>query len=141
MKYFKIHIVIVILLLGFKFSTAQSPKVDEARTNFIAQKLQLSPAEAKKFWPVYNEFIDKMRAIRKERKKLFSEYEYSSNPAEAEQFVNKHLQLDNAECQIKTDYTNKFRQIIGPVKTAQLLKAEEEFRKELIKILKTDKPD
>lgn len=142
MKYFKLHIILFILLLGYnKFARAQSPRVDEARANFIAQKLQLSPSESKAFWPLYNEYIDKMKAIRKERKKLFGGYNYSSNPADAEQFVSKHIQLDNAEAQIRNEYIQKFKQLIGPVKTAYLLKAEEEFRLELIKILKSEKQD
>ncbi|RME17524.1 MAG: hypothetical protein D6799_03815 [Bacteroidetes bacterium] len=141
MKYFKPHIVLLTFLLGYQFTLAQSPRIDEARVNFIAQKLQLSPSESKAFWPLYNEYIDKMKAIRKERKKLFNGYNYSSGPADAEQFVSKHIQLDNAEIQIRNEYIQKFKQLIGPVKTAYLLKAEEEFRLELIKILKSEKQD
>lgn len=120
---------------------AQQSKVDEARVNFISQKLQLTPAENKNFWPLYNEYLDKMKFIRKERKKMMMSYNYSQNPADAEAFVSKYIQLEKLENQIKLEYTEKFKQAIGVLKTAYLLKAEEEFRLELIKILKTEKPD
>lgn len=141
MKPFRTYIGIFIILFFLGKTFAQQSKVDEARTNFISQKLQLSPSESKNFWPVYNEFTDKMKSIRKERKKLMLSYNYSNNPAEAEAFVSKSIQLENLENQIRTEYYNKFKQIIGVVKTAHLIRAEEEFRTELIKILKTEKPD
>lgn len=141
MKHFKIHIAVLIFSILSGSMWAQQSKVDEARVNFISQKLQLTPAENKNFWPLYNEYLDKMKFIRKERKKMMMSYNYSQNPADAEAFVSKYIQLEKLENQIKLEYAEKFKQTIGVVKTAYLLKAEEEFRLELIKILKTEKPD
>lgn len=134
-----------IFILAFIFAAlcvnAQSSKVEQARVNFIAQKIQLTESESKIFWPLYNEYIDKMKAIRRERKKLFKEYNYSNNPSEAEQFIYKNNQFNVSEAQIKNEYIQKFKAIIGVVKTAYLIKAEEEFRLELVKILKNDKQE
>ncbi len=138
MKYFKTHIILIIIVLGSIKLMSQNPKVDQARVNFIAQKLQLSPTESQKFWPIYNEYIDKIKSIRREKKKMFVSNNYSTNPADAEEFVKKFIQLDNTENQIKQEYIQKFKQSIGITKTSHLLKAEEEFRLELIKILKSD---
>lgn len=141
MKHFRLHITVIIILLFAIKGWSQNPKIDQARVNFITQKVQLSPAESSKFWPVYNEYVDKIKSIRKQRKKVYKNYEYSANPAEAEFFVKEIIQLEIAEGQVKAEYTQKFRQIIGVVKTAHLLKAEEEFRLELVKILKGEQPN
>lgn len=141
MKHFRTYITYFFVYLFCHSLAAQNPKIEQARTNFIAQKIQLSSTEANKFWPVYNEYIDKMKAIRLERRKIFSNYAYTNNPAEAEAFIQKQIQLDEAELKIKKEYTQKFKDIIGIVKTAQVFKAEEEFRLELVKILKGDKSE
>jgi len=141
MKHFKLHILFLLLLCVSYSYFAQSPKIDKARIQFITEKLNLEPAVAQKFWPVYNEYVDKLKSIRHERRKLFQEYNYSNNPAEAEQFLKKYSQLETAEEQLKLEYIQKFKQIIGTIKTAHLIRAEEEFRLELVKLLKSDKPD
>lgn len=141
MKHFKLHILFLLLLCVSYSYFAQSPKIDKVRIQFITEKLNLEPAVAQKFWPVYNEYVDKLKSIRHERRKLFKEYNYSNNPAEAEQFLKKYSQLETAEEQLKLEYIQKFKQIIGTVKTAHLIRAEEEFRLELVKLLKSDKPD
>ncbi|GIV27675.1 MAG: hypothetical protein KatS3mg027_1489 [Bacteroidia bacterium] len=137
MKHFKAHILVFCLFISL-ICFAQNPKVDQARANYIAQKLQLTEAESQKFWPLYNEYVDKLKQIRKERRKLFSQFQYSLNPADAEEFTKKYIQLENAESLIKQEYIQKFRQVIGVIKTAHFIKAEEEFRLELVKILKSD---
>ncbi len=141
MKHFRIHIIVVILLFFVAKSLSQNPKIDQARANFISQKIQLSPDEKIKFWPVYNEYMDKIKGVLYKRKKLYNNYNYSLNPSDAEDFLKKTIQLDIIENQIKEEYIQKFKQIIGVVKTSHLLKAEADFRLELIKILKSDKPD
>lgn len=141
MKLFKIHTIIFLCFIIGGKTFSQNKKIDEARINFISQKLQLSANESKNFWPVYNEYLDEIKALRIERKKLFREFEYSENPAEAEAFIKKYQQLNTTENQIRSEYIQKFKQIIGITKTAHLLKAEEEFRLELVKILKSDKQD
>ena len=41
-------------------------KIEAARIAYITDQLQLTPAEAEKFWPIYREFADKRREIRRE---------------------------------------------------------------------------
>lgn len=115
---------------------SQNTKIDQARTHFITQKVNLSEKEAEKFWPVYNEYLDKMKALRTERKNLYSRFYFGANAAESEEFIRKKILLDITEKQIIMDYTERFKKILGVVKTAMFLKAEEEFRLELLKILK-----
>lgn len=138
MKHFERYILVLYLSFLGLYAWSQNSKIDQARVNFIAQKLSLSPSESQKFWPFYNEYLDKMKNIRIERKKLFKEYLYTQNPSAAELFLKKYSELDAAENQIRMEYTQKFKQLIGVVRTAHLFMAEEEFRLELVKILKSD---
>jgi len=40
-------------------------KVEALKRSYFSEKLELTPAEAEKFWPIYNEFSKKEDALRK----------------------------------------------------------------------------
>ena len=42
--------------------------IEAMKIGFITKKLDLTPEEAQKFWPVYNQYNDKMKDLRKKRK-------------------------------------------------------------------------
>jgi hypothetical protein len=48
MKPFKLHILIISFIVLTITAWSQNQKIDQARINFISQKLQLSQAESKK---------------------------------------------------------------------------------------------
>ncbi len=125
--------------LSFRFS-AQNQKIESMRVAFINDKLKLTPQEAQVFWPIYNEYLDKMKAIRREKKKLYLQSDINSNET-ADDFINKKVQLEQTEMQYIKDYSIKFKKAIGNIKTALLFKSEEEFKQELLKVLKSDKND
>src|ERR1035437_4885758 len=43
-------------------------KMESMKIAFLTQKLDLTPDEAQKFWPVYNEFQKKREELRKKRR-------------------------------------------------------------------------
>ena len=58
----------MIALLGSEALHAQSPreKVKALKIAFMTKRLQLTPAEAKEFWPVYDEYEAKIEQLRME---------------------------------------------------------------------------
>jgi hypothetical protein len=41
-------------------------RLESAKIGFLTQKLDLSPREAEKFWPVYNQYQKELKALAKE---------------------------------------------------------------------------
>ena len=69
------RIVCIVLLCGLVTVTARAQEDDEKndrveamKVAFITQRLNLSPAEAKAFWPVFNVFTDEMKKIKSKEK-------------------------------------------------------------------------
>ena len=61
MKFKFTYIVILLIALCFsKVTLAQADKVDAQRVSFITDKVKRTPAEAQSFWPLYNEYNDKL---------------------------------------------------------------------------------
>ena len=115
----KKYLLILIIILGsLSVTKAQVPgeKIQSLKIAFITQKLQLTPDEAQKFWPVYNEYDNEVRGI---------ELSNDPNPLGKEEKL-----LD-----VRKKYLGQFEKILGPDKTNRLFNAERDFRGLLIRRL------
>ena len=136
-------VLITATALGVSAQDDDMPAIPEERmqeikaqkTAFLTQRLDLSPAEAEKFWPVYNQFDKELDANRKEmraeHKALKKDTELTE--AEASAAIDKEMVGRQKELDIRKKYAADFKKTIGAVKTLKLAKAERDFRKELIK--------
>ncbi len=113
-------------------------KIDALRVTFINEKVNFTTQENQLFWPLYNEYDDKLDNARKSfRKQYIKDKDYSSaTDKEAEAYLNAELALKQKEYELYKEYFEKFKKILPIKKVALLRRAEEEFKKELIKNIK-----
>lgn len=120
-------------------SDTKKDKIDALRAAFIAKRLSLTDQESRAFWPLYNEMQDKITANLRTFRAQYNDhtnYDFNSD-AEAKAYLNAQLQLRQKEFEIYRDYYDRFQKILPVKKVAALSKAEEDFKKEIIKIVKT----
>lgn len=131
--------VTAILFCVLSLSEAQAQhkkeKIEALRVAYITNKLELSPAEAEKFWPVYNEFHYKMKDIRRSVKDAYKKMPERLTEAEAKELYALELKSKKEELELFTNYTEKLKIAIGVVKLAKLRIAEDQFRHEMIKAI------
>lgn len=114
---------------------AQNKSVESARVAFISQKISLTPVQAEKFWPLYNELASQRMDIRKAIKKLM---ENMALPAEqtlenTKKNIDQIAALKQKEVNLEKEYFQKYLLVITPRQFSDLLIAEKEFQKILIK--------
>ncbi|MGH2566044.1 MAG: hypothetical protein ACRDE8_00835 [Ginsengibacter sp.] len=118
----KKYLLILFIMLGslsqIKAQEPSGEKIQSLKIAFITQKLQLTPEEAQKFWPVYNEYDNEIRSIE-------SVNDPSAGP------LGKEEKLLN----VRKKYLGSFEKILGPDKTNRLFNAERDFRGLLIRRL------
>lgn len=131
----KLLLVLVFLTHFISQNYGQNKTVESARIAFITQKINLSPAQAEKFWPVYNEFQDKRSDIRKAIKQIYDDMALEPNPIEVKlkQQLDQLAQLKQKENILEKEYYNKYFLIISPKQVLDLISAEREFQKILLK--------
>ncbi len=129
---------ILLLLTGICISATAQPgrgnrraRVEALATAYITEKLDLTVEEAQVFWPVFNEFKDKREAIQKS-------FDKQQNPddmtdAEALVYLNNAMEQEQQILDLKKEYYGKLRKVISVKKVAMLPRAEQEFRRELLK--------
>lgn len=135
MKNLKKIIGILILVMNYILIDAQpnKEKVEALRISYITQKLELSPNEAEKFWPIYNEYHAKLDALKKNMRQSFRKLSVTLTEKEAEELYYLDLQTKQAELDLHKLYSEKIKGVIGLTKTVKLKIAEGEFKHEVIR--------
>jgi hypothetical protein len=144
----KKHIVFLFVLISLgNLLKAQKPnrdKIESLKIGFISNQLNLSPEEAERFWPVYNKFSDEMSKLKKNAKLiLLDEMGDASKMTnqEAEKHLQDMIQFKSNDLELIKKYSIEFKKVLPIQKVVMLYKAENEFKKELLKQLKERRRD
>ncbi len=111
-------------------------KIRSEKVSFITDKLELTPTEAQKFWPVYNELEDKRWEAQKCRRDLevkVKEAEESLSDKDVIELTRDYAGNMQKEGTLMVKYNEEFLKILSPQKVLKLYKAENEFRMYMIK--------
>lgn len=108
-------------------------RVEAQRIGFITQRVNLTPEESQQFWPIYNEYTDKMRQIRSSNKgeKSFDDM----SDADTEKMIMSQFDKESRVMDLRKEYYQKFKKVISVKKIAKLYKAEQDFKGEMLKQL------
>lgn len=114
----------------------QRDKIEELRASFLSKKLELSTGESEKFWPVYNEFQDKLKSVKRNLRSTYRNLPANFTDKEAEDVIALENKSKLAEAELTKTYHDKLKVIIGVKKLVKLQMYEEEFKKEVINAIK-----
>ena len=109
-----------------------SKKIEAQKIAYITNTLDLTPEEAAKFWPLYNEYSKKMRELRPLAKPKIKKL----SQEEADKLIDDYFANEQKKFILKKNYYEKFRAVLPPVKVVKLLFAERKFKLKLLKRLK-----
>ena len=90
-------------------------KIQAQRVAFFTERLNLKPAEAEKFWPVYNEYDAKRAKLNAEESRLinlFKDNKALLTDKEIDNDIKKILETRKAITTLNEEYYVKFRQIL-----------------------------
>ena len=131
-KYILCYLFVLLAFLKVFPQGGKNEKIEALRVAFITDKLKLTADESQKFWPVYNDYQDKLKAARQEFKKQPTTF---TTDKEAQDYLDAELLLKQREYSLYKEYYEKIRKTIPIKKVAELRQAEEDFKKELLKQL------
>lgn len=130
----------IFMIASFSVSFAQTDapfrqnmedRIESQRIAFITERVQLSPAEAQQYWPIYNDY----RAREKELKaaKAPGKVLLDMNDQEAEAYISKVLEIEKQELEAKHAYIKQVQTVLSPRKVLRLFAAERKFKEELVR--------
>src|SRR5215831_14711194 len=91
------------------------------RKQIIAANMNLSSAEAEKFWPIYEQYVSDLVKMNGTKYALIKEYIQSQGnltDKEAESSVGKWVSVDESVAELRKEYIPLFRRALSPRNTA-----------------------
>jgi hypothetical protein len=81
------------------------------RKQVIAANMKLTPSEAEKFWPIYDEYVDELVKINNSKYAIIKEYLQNTNMTEeqADSLTKRWLAVDESVVQLRLKYIPIFR--------------------------------
>ena len=116
--------------------------IEAMKIAFLTKKLDLTPEEAQKFWPIYNQYTAKLQELRKKRRQDGRDAKQNLDDLsdkEIEQMIDNDLATRQKEIDVQKEYNLKFKEVLPIKKVAKLYAAEEQFKMVLLDKLK-DRP-
>lgn len=111
-------------------------RIKAQRVAYITDKLDLSPAEAQKFWPIYNQFTDEFEQIKKNMNRLRKSTGNNlmdMSDSEIEKVLEEELENQQKLTDLQRKYQKQLKSAISPRKIALLYKTERDFKIELLR--------
>ena len=136
----KILFLIVILFGFFELSAQESDRdrdghrerIKALKTAHITEGLNLTPEEAEKFWPIYNEYEHKKhRLYRREHAEI--ENAECMNEDEASEKLEEFVALEKEDYLLKKAFYDDLRTILSPARIILLTVVEEEFNDKIMR--------
>lgn len=99
----------------------------------IASNMDLTDAEAKQFWPVYEAYQKDLEAVNKQLGKTIQDYADAFNNGmipndTAKKLLNEALSVEEQEVKLKRTYADKLAKVLPATKVARYIQMETKIR-------------
>ena len=119
--------------LSKKNKAEKEAKINELRIKYFNDKLALTDAEQKAFWPLFDEYKLKDKNLRDSFQKKYKKNAIVfMDDKKSEEYLNALLKLKDDENALYREYINKFKKVLPIKKVAMLPTLEKEFKKEIL---------
>ena len=113
-------------------------KIKALKVAYITDQLQLTPEEAQRFWPVYNEFDQKRHEMELEISGQVKDKRPDialMSDEEVDRFIQQRFEREEQMLNLKKEYYIKFKQVLPVKKVFRLWEAEIGFKRILLERL------
>jgi len=147
-----LFIAFVVFLIGIFTANAQNrnqgngpqrARIDAQKVAFITDQLQLTPEEAQKFWPVYNQYNsqkeDQNRDFMQANQK-FRKNEDAMTDKDATELSDSYIKHAQKMVDLQKEFHGKLKDVLPPKKLLKLYNVERDFQRLLLQRLGERKP-
>ena len=108
-------------------------QLENARIAYLTEKISLTPDQAQRFWPVYNEFTTKRRDLHHQLRQLRTDNSEAQSDVQIKEKITRSLALRQQELNLEKDYFPKFQKVLSIRQVDQLFHAERQFTREVLR--------
>lgn len=151
MKSIKLILLVTIMFcISSSFGQSRSEtreKIKALKVAYLTEQLQLTKQEAEKFWPIYNNYDEKLTQLRiNDRYAIKKKIEASGgkenmSEKEAKEITQTILSIEQKSYETLKEFTAKLSEVISYKKILTLQIAEREFNRKMLRKLRTSKKE
>ena len=119
-------------------------KLESMKIAFFTERLNLTPDEAKAFWPVYNAFQAELEKLRNEHRETLLNARDNIDKLsdkEIEKLVDNELIFRQNELDVFKKYSSQFKKALPIRKVAKLYRAEEDWKRKILDMWREKKEE
>ncbi len=138
-KYLFTLILLLSFLNAFGQQTSKKERIQALKVAFMTERIDLSAKEAQQFWPAYNDFEDKLNAIHTEERKTFKfirENIETMDDAMAKKALEQLEDFEENKIDAREKLLDKLKSVLSYKKTLIFIKAEGDFKRNLLQTLR-----
>ena len=99
----------------------------------VSHNMDLTDAEAKKFWPIYDEYQKGLQKLNDRTSKMITDYADAYNAgavqdSTAKRLLNEAMSIDESELKMKKSAITKLHKVLPAVKVARYMQMENKIR-------------
>jgi len=115
-------------------------KIEAQKVAFMTQKLNLTPEESQKFWPVYDQYEAQKETINKTHRQQTKGLRNAQlTDSQADSLIIAEITYDQSLLDLKKEFIPKFKEVLPASKVAKIPEAERQFKEMLLKLVKEQK--
>jgi hypothetical protein len=136
-----LFLAIVMLMPQMTYSQREqeAERIAAYRIAFFTRRLDLTPGEAEKFWPVYNDYESRKNKLQQERAVLLryiNQNESNMSDEELLKSADRLVAFQGEEAALTLELHGKLKTILPPVKVLRVYQTEQMFRNQLLNDLR-----
>lgn len=109
-------------------------KLESARIAFITNRLSLTPAQAEKFWPLYNQNMEKRSELMREMTRINRTDTKDITETRATELINRKLEIQQNLLDIEKSFMREITGVISPAQALQLGGVNRDFTRQLYRM-------
>lgn len=111
-------------------------RIHAAKMAYITDRLNLSAEQAGAFIPVYNEYENEVKVVRKKYRQRYldTHKDAQADDISPRQYIDDDLNYQQEVLDIKKKYHDRFMKVLSEKQLTDLYQSEREFRKTLMKM-------
>jgi Spy/CpxP family protein refolding chaperone len=103
-------------------------KVNNLKIAYLTKALELSSAQAEKFWPIYNNYEKELMLTRRSfKQKHMNDRMDGLSDKESKDLLDDQIAMESAVVAIRKNYRNEFLKVLTPQQLVSLMEAEKKF--------------
>jgi hypothetical protein len=109
-------------------------RIEVAKTTFLSRQMKLTPEEARRFWPIYDQYQEALRGLEEDRQTAIQnigEGLEGMNDDEINAMIDARIRHAETALAARKKMIANLREFLPPRKIAILLRAENQFNREL----------